>query len=144
VDQDMPPKRTGISLSEQELATMKQWIETGADFPDLQKKQTEPLAEQYILTHIEAHARGVGQDAKNFRYFSMAHIYNSPDTTEYDLQLQRAALSKAINSLHRQPEIVLPVAVDPNKTVFALDLRRVGWEDPSIWLQVLQKYPFAL
>jgi hypothetical protein len=137
------PKKPGF-LTDDEIATIRKWIETGADFPDLEKKKSELLDEQYVLKHIEAHARGAGQDGKNFRYFSLAHIYNNPDTTEYDLQLYRAALSKAINSLHRQPEIVLPVAVDPHKTIFGLDLRRVGWDDPAIWLQVLQKYPYGL
>jgi serine/threonine-protein kinase len=139
---DMPKKPD--TLSDEQIATIRQWIEAGADFPELEKKKSEPLDELYILTHIEDHARKQDVNAKHFRYFSLAHIYNDSDMTDDNLRLYRAALSKVINSMHRKAQIVLPQAVDPNAVVFALDLRSVGWEDPAIWLQVLQKYPYGI
>lgn len=145
LDRDMPPKRSGIALSEEELNILKQWIETGADFPPPERTR-ETLDERYVLTQIDAHLGGKVARAnwKDQRYFSLAHLHNNPGVTDYQMRLYRAALSKVINSLHRRPQIVLPVAVDPHQVVYNLDLRLVGWLDPTQFLQVLQEYPFGL
>ena len=36
--------------------------------------------------------------------------------------MRRGALAKALNSLSWQPDLVLPRAVDPDQTVFAVDV----------------------
>lgn len=145
IDQDMPPKRSGITLTEAEVAILRTWIESGAQFPPPARAR-EALDERYILTQIDAHlgAKVARDNWKHQRYFSLVHLYNNPNVTDYQLRIYRAALSKAINSLHRRPQLVLPVAVDPNQVVFNIDLRTVGWLDPTQFLQVLQEYPFAI
>ncbi len=142
IDKDMPPKNP---LSEEQLDILKRWIETGAEFPPPERAR-ETLDERYLLSQIDSHlgSKVARDNWKHQRYFSLAHLHNNPGVTDYEMRLYRAALSKVINSLHRRPQIVVPVAIDPNQVVYNIDLRSVGWLDAAQFLQVLQEYPFAI
>ena len=54
-----------------------------------------------------------------------------------------AALSKALNGLSWEPRIVVPEAIDAERTVFAVDLRALGW-DASTWRRLLRAYPYGV
>jgi serine/threonine-protein kinase len=83
------------------------------------------------------------------RYFSLVEMYNNPRISIESIKLARAALSKTINSLSWEPEIVIPRAIDPDgklgtfNTVFAIDLEQVGWKRDH-WRALRSKYPYAI
>jgi serine/threonine-protein kinase len=144
VYEDMPPKGSPEKLTAEEREVLKQWILQGAEFPPPETPRKR-LDETYILKSIDQHLGTLSpQSWKHQRYFSLVHVYNNPKFTDYHLRLYRAALSKVINSLSREPDIVLPQAVDPEQTVYNIDLRQVGWTDSDQWLQVLQEYPYGM
>jgi hypothetical protein len=69
---------------------------------------------------------------------------NNPAVSDDDLQVARAALSKTVNSLSREPRIVGPAAVDSARTIFVVDLRVLGWDRGLVWLKLEQAYPYGL
>ena len=76
-----------------------------------------------ILADLKA-ARAA--DRPHLAYFTVVHLYNHPDISDFDLRVTRAALSKAINSMSWQPDIVVPKEVDPEGTILRVDFANWG------------------
>ena len=149
VDTDyMPPERQPQPSAEEKEA-FKKWIEAGAHFPPEERPQREFRGEESILAAIEQDLRNLSDDQiPHARYFSLAHLWNDTTgkepTTEEDLRLTRAALSKLVNSLSSKSRIVVPRIVDGEfGTVLAIDMRDYGWDDWH-WNEVLKSYPYGL
>ncbi len=133
------------NITPEQQATLKQWIEEGAPFPLVGAEERPYISEEQIMTTIARHLFDEnGSDRKFQRYFSIAHLHNNRSITDTQLRLYRAAFSKAVNSLSRQPGIVVPTPIDDAQTIFHLDLRTVGWQDLSVWDEVVRAYPYGL
>lgn len=144
----MPPKEQPQPTAEEREA-FKNWIESGALFPAEERPEREFRGEESILAAIEQDLRSLPNDQiPHTRYFSLAHLWNDitgkDPTTEEDLRLTRAALSKLVNSLSSKSRIVVPRIVDGEfGTVLAIDMRDYGWDDWH-WNEVLKIYPYGL
>jgi serine/threonine-protein kinase len=144
----MPPERQPQPTAEEREA-FKKWIEAGAPFPAEIRQEREFRGEESVLAAIEQDLRNLPDDQiPHTRYFSLAHLWNDTTgkepTTEEDLRLTRAALSKLVNSLSSKSRIVVPRVVDGEfATVLAIDMRDYGWDDWH-WNEVLKTYPYAL
>ena len=144
----MPPERQPQPTDEQR-AVLRRWIEAGAHFPPPERPAREFLGEETVLAAIEADLGNLTeQEISHTRYFSLAHLWNdtqgSDPTTEEDLQLVRAGLSKLVNSLSTRSRIVLPRILDPEfGTILAIDMRDYGWDEWH-WNEVAKLYPYAL
>ncbi len=145
---DMPPKQQPQPTAE-ERKGFKMWIEGGAPFPAESRREREFRGEESVLAAIEQDLRNLSEDKiPHTRYFSLAHLWNDTTgkepTTEEDLRLTRAALSKLVNSLSSNSRIVVPRIVDGEfGTVLAIDMRDYGWDDWH-WNEVLKTYPYGL
>lgn len=144
----MPPERQP-QPSKADLAMFMRWIDAGAYFPPEERAEREFLGEESVLAVIEADLRNRSDEEIPFtRYFSLAHLWNdtqgSDPTSEEDLRLVRAALSKLVNSLSSKSRIVRPRIVDEDYgTVLAIDMRDYGWDEWH-WNEVLKLYPYGL
>jgi serine/threonine-protein kinase len=97
------------------------------------------------LAAIRAHLRKQEvADRPYFRYFTLTHLHNNPKVSAAELRLHRAALAKMVNSLSWQAKVVVPEAVDPEGTVLAVDLRKLGWDRTHLWKGMLAYYPYGL
>lgn len=145
---DMPPAKVlPEGMPDAEKAIIKKWIEAGA--PKLAPTiNREFLPESRILKAISNHLfnKVTSKESQRFqRYFSIAHLHNNKTASDLELRLYRAALSKAINSMSRSAEIVVPQAVDDTlNTVYVIDLRSLGWEDIELWDKVVKAYPYGI
>jgi hypothetical protein len=82
-------------------------------------------------------------EARRFvRYFSLAHLYDA-GTCGAALDAHRQALAKALNALSWAPEIVAPVAIDPDATVMRVDLRDYDWS-AATWATIVAADPYAI
>lgn len=144
----MPPERQKQPSSD-DVKTFKQWIDKGAHFPPVNRPKRDFRGEETVLAAIENDIRDLREDqVVHARYFSLAHLWNdisgSEPTTDDDLQLIRAALSKLINSLSTHARVVPPRLIDEEfGTVLAIDLRDYGWTEWH-WNEVLKLYPYGL
>lgn len=143
IDKNMPP-RSKPRLTAAELDVLKKWIAAGAPAPvgDKPRPFRSPFA---VLKTMNDHLAAADSGARPFlRYFTLTNLHNNPTVTADELRLTRAALSKAVNSLSRQPRLAIPRAVDEHETVYAIDLRDVGWDRHGLWRLVLSHYPYGL
>src|SRR5207253_10806815 len=98
-----------------------------------------------VLAAMRDRLRQADPDDRPFlRFFTLHHLHNNPRVSEADLRVQRAGLSKAINSLSWKPRIVLPKALDAAQTVFVIDLRDLDWDRNDLWTEVMKAYPYGL
>ncbi|MFK7819963.1 MAG: c-type cytochrome domain-containing protein [Planctomycetaceae bacterium] len=145
-DRVMPPSG---KIPADEQAIIRRWIESGA--VDGSKVQTDPEPSRPYVTNQEVYeavehdlARHLPDETRDLRYFSIRHLHNNPNVTAADLRTYRAALSKLINSLHWEHAIVVPVAVDQQKTILRINLADIGWDRGRLWRKLLQQYPYGI
>jgi serine/threonine-protein kinase len=135
-DTVMPPAGRP-KLNADDVESVRKWIAAGApDFPTDVAKPAEVKTDtglkdsagaEYVLKRILAHVREQRPEDRRFvRYFSLNHLLLGGATAD-ELDAHRDALAKAINHLNWEPGIVRPTAIDPANTLYAVDLRQLGW-----------------
>lgn len=120
------------------------WINAGApQFPDVVPRRYITL--NATLETIIADLKKLPDDRARSRqrYFSLVEAWNNPAVSDETLKLSRAALSKTLNSLSWERDIVLPRALDEQQTVFAVDVEQLGWSREH-WLTIRGRYPYAI
>lgn len=163
-DDPMPPKDADTSEyprpTTEQIATIKQWIESLGNTPsaasvDTTKISLPAAAPALKVVTIEEVQQSIARFLKAqptksrqyWRFFSLTNLHNLAvfgNRSSTDVAYARAALSKALNSVSWAADIVVPVAVDPQATILAVDLRSLGWEDKREWLALSRVYPYGL
>ena len=116
-------------LPPQSIEVVRRWILAGA--PDW-TPTTTPLRRfitpREVLTSIESHLNSLSSFDRSFaRYFTMTHLYNAAETPEI-LAEYRSALYKLVNSLSWGSTIINPQPIDPQATIYYIDLRHYEWD----------------
>ena len=142
LDGEMPPEEEKQRPSKEEVAVLRRWIESGApEFgPSEPNRKTIPLAKLPRIIRDDLVTRPE-RDRRFLRYFTLTHLYNR-GLADDELQSYRNALSKLVNSLSWGRDIVVPQAVDEEKTVYRIDLRDYKWEG-STWERILADFPYG-
>ena len=132
-------------LPPQSIDTVRRWILAGA--PDW-TPTTTPLRRfitpREILTSIESHLNSLSSFDRSFaRYFTMTHLYNAGETPEIRAEY-RTALYKLVNSLSWGSTIINPQPIDPQATIFYIDLRHYEWDVNDGWTKIEDAYPYHI
>ena len=133
-------------LDADEIATIRQWIEAGApDWEAIPKPERRFITTEAMLKSIHTHVSSLTAFDRSFaRYFTLTHLYNAGATDE-NLRAYRNALSKLVNSLSWGSKVVKPKPIDPEETIFYIDLRHYEWDIKSDkWYKIEQAYPYDL
>ena len=111
------------------IDTIRRWILAGApNWADTTESDSPFITPKKMLETIEKHVNSLAAFDRTYaRYFTMTHLYNAGETTEA-LHAYRRALSKLVNSLSWGREVTIPQAIDPEETIFYIDLRDYEWE----------------
>ncbi len=128
------------------ILTIGNWIQAGA--PDWEPPlQTDGpfITPKEMLETIEKHVNSLSPFDRTFtRYFTLTHLYNAGETTEA-LHAYQRALSKLVNSLSWGREVIRPQAIDPEGTIFYIDLRDYEWEiGTDRWTLMEEVYPYKM
>ncbi|MEZ6056942.1 MAG: c-type cytochrome domain-containing protein [Planctomycetaceae bacterium] len=136
------PEAKGMTDEEKEL--LRKWVSAGAVFPKL--REFDFISETQILNAMRDYLlTSKADNRQNIRFFTLTHLHNNPTVSELDLRLYRAALAKAINSLTKERDIVMPAALKgTGDSVYAIDLSDLGWHRGQLWQEILGHYPYAL
>jgi mono/diheme cytochrome c family protein len=141
-DGTVMPKKPNPPLRPEEIAKVRQWIISGAAEAPADvtlpaaaapedKLEQQAVGVGYVLRTILKDVRDqrkAGKDVSVLRYFTLTHLLTR-GVTRRELDLQRDALTVAINHLSWQPRLVTPRVVDaPTNTIFSVDLRDLGWD----------------
>jgi serine/threonine-protein kinase len=140
-DSVMPPVGQP-ALAAGDIDAVRKWIAADApafpaDAPPVAEKEKDPALKNvagvdHVLKKILEHVRSLPVEDRSYvRYFSINHLLTAGATPE-ELDLQRDALAKAVNSLSWEPTIVRPKSIDaPHDTVYCVDIRSLGWQKPA-------------
>ena len=133
-------------LSAQAIDTIRNWILAGA--PDWAATSTRPMPPSSLLlkysTTIETHLMSLAPFDRAFaRYFTMTHLYNAGESAQI-LQEYRKALNKLINSLSWGSVVINPQPIDPQWTIFYIDLRHYEWDVNDGWTTIEAEYPYHI
>ena len=132
-------------LPAQSIETVRRWILAGA--PDWTATTTTLrrfITPREVLTNIETHLNSLSSFDRSFaRYFTMTHLYNAEETPE-KLAEYRKALNKLVNSLSWGSGITNPQPIDPQVTIFYIDLRHYEWDRNDGWTKIKEAYPYHI
>ena len=133
-------------LSGDAIVTIGNWIQAGApDWRSTPEADGPFITPKEMLETIEKHINSLSPFDRAFtRYFTMTHLYNAGENTEA-LHAYQRALSKLVNSLSWGREVIKPQPIDPEKTIFYIDLRDYEWEiGTNRWTLIEQVYPYRI
>ena len=141
---EMPKRRPPLSAGEKGI--LRAWIEglSPTSAPD-----REWITDRKLLQRIRSDLRTSSPLARrNFRYLSLTHLWNQGVDAE-TLRLYRQAVVKLINSLSWDPRIYVPRTIDPQRTLFRIELDKLRgidqepWDEDS-WSVLVCEYPYAI
>ena len=132
-------------LPAQSINTIRNWILAGApDWAVTSVSNGNFISPAEILNTIETHLMSLAPFDRAFaRYFTMTHLYNAGGTTQI-LREYRKALYKLVNSLSWGVTVTNPHPIDPQGTIFYIDLRHYEWDVNNAWTQIETEYPYHI
>ena len=134
------------ALNSEGVATIRRWIEVGApDWEAIPKPKRRFITTGTMLKTIHTHVTSLTAFDRTFaRYFTLTHLYNA-GASDDNLRAYRNALSKLVNSLSWGAEIIKPIPIDREETIFYIDLRHYEWDIKSDkWYKIEQAYPYGV
>ena len=132
-------------LPAQAIDTIRNWILAGApDWAATSTTNGQFISSAEILNTIETHLMSLSSFDRAFaRYFTMTHLYNAGETVGI-LQEYRKGLYKLVNSLSWGVGVTNPQPIDPQETIFYIDLRHYEWDRNDGWGQIEAAYPYHI
>ena len=132
-------------LPAQAIDTIRNWILAGApDWAATSTTDGDFISPGEILNTIETHLMSLPSFDRAFaRYFTMTHLYNAGESAQI-LQEYRNGLSKLINSLSWGSTVFNPEPINPQGTIFYIDLRHYEWDRNDGWTQIEGAYPYHI
>jgi len=92
------------------------------------------------------------EDRPYIRYLSLANRRNA-GLCEPDLDVERAAMIKMVNSVSGSPNVALPQPIDASRLIYRIDLRDYDWDQPvnvdglnhaDMWEALAERDPFLV
>ena len=131
---DMPPK--GDRLKAEEITMLKDWI------TNMKRPANFPLTDTDVLDAISVDQLTLRDRSADYRYVSFAHFIGQGRSAE-EMEAVRQVFIFTLNSLSRRGTIVDPPTIDPDRSIFRLQLTELGW-DEALWDQVTAFYPYCM
>ena len=127
------------------ILTIGNWIQAGAPDWQMPERDTDFITPTEMLETIEKHVNSLAPFDRAFtRYFTMTHLYNAGESAEA-LHAYQRALSKLVNSLSWGRAVIKPQPIDPEETIFYIDLRDYEWEiGTNRWTLIEHLYPYSI
>jgi len=151
-DSERMPKSKGAAgdkgfrppLTEAETAVLREWVEAGK--PEEVKRKF--ISQTEVLEAILDDLNAASETQRGFyRYLTLTNLHNQADAGGGalipDLDPQRAAVGKLINSLSMNAKITVPEAIDAEGTIYRIDLRDYNWSAEQ-WEEVVSHYPYGI
>jgi formylglycine-generating enzyme required for sulfatase activity len=139
----MPPAGEMIRPSQDQVALLKAWIETGAPEVQSASAKREFLSQTEVLNFIRADLETRNSRVRPFvRYFTITNLYDA-GLSEDELKTYRHGLAQLVNSLSLEREITVPEAIDQHETILRIDLRKYKWGARE-WDMIVAAYPYGM
>ncbi len=157
------PSKQLDPLSDDEKKLIADWI-NGATVPGVAAahgpasgddavapKSARPfITDAYVGAAVLADLKSMPEpQAANMRYLSLANMFNerdasgNPSYNAEEMVYCRTGVTKLMNSLSMNPNIVPATPVDEHEIVLRFNMQDYGF-DPSLWSQVAAAYPYQI
>ena len=135
----------GPPLPNSQIEAVKSWILVGApDWAAPSITDGNFISPAEILNTIETHLMSLSSFDRAFaRYFTMTHLYNAGEPPSI-LEEYRKGLNKLVNSLSWGSTVTNPQPIDPQGTIFYIDLRHYEWDRNDGWTTIEAEYPYHI
>ena len=132
-------------LPAQSIDTVRRWILAGApEWTTTRITDGRFISPAEVLDTIETHLNTLSSFDRAFaRYFTLTHLYNAGETAEI-LREYRNALNKLVNSLSWGSTITNPKPINPQATIYYIDLRHYEWDVNDGWTKIEAEYPYHI
>ena len=142
VDDPMPPMEEKVRPNPEEITLLKNWIAAGAVAAE-SVAQRPFLTPADMLATIRADLDRANPRVRPFlRYFTLTHLHNAGLSAD-ELQSYRHGLSKLVNSLSWGKGIVVPTAVDAERSILRIDVRDYQWNE-KVWDAIVARNPYGV
>ena len=133
-------------LPPQSIEAIRRWIVAGApDWATIPTTDSRFISPGEILNSIETHLNTLSAFDRAFaRYFTLTHLYNAGRNDGELLGEYRKALYKLVNSLSWGVTVINPIPIDPQATIFYIDLRHYEWDVNDAWSKIEEEYPYHI
>ncbi len=136
----MPPDQP---LSGDQIDVIRKWIEFLPISKAGKGQERVSVNDDVLVKDVETDLDGLSlTDLPFTRYLSLANLYNRTDISDQELEIHRQALTKLINSLSWNPNIIQLKTVKDPKILYRLDTR--VFLIPTAWDQSMATYPYNL
>ena len=140
---DLMPKFLD-KLSTSNKATILAWIRESLPKSEPGKPARKLISETSILKQVLERLEVAGPlEVKKLKYVSFHTLHNNPAITEQELETARKGLFKLLNSLSWNRKIILPEALDSDRTLYEIDIDQLGW-NASSWERLMALYPYSI
>jgi hypothetical protein len=125
-----------------EIEILRNWIEKLGEVTAAACTSSQPLSYVAALDLMAADlAQQPEHSRKNVRYLTLTHLANTC-ASELELKVYRQGLIKLLNGLSQDPDVTKPETIDPQATIFRLNIEDLGWSI-EVWEEIVSSYPYA-
>jgi len=150
--QQMPPGGVQPRPSLDDTEVVRQWIAAGACVTSGPTNCADNalISRDQMVDAMRDDIQDLDSGDRRFiRYLTLTHLHNA-GMCDAEIEPYRLAISKLLNSLSHEPLIKRPLPIDPERTIYRVDLRDYGWDDASeqlgedLWEATAAANPYAL
>lgn len=133
---NMPP---GNTMAAADVSTLKSWIS------QMRKEEIKPLLESELISLIRADIEKnvLAADRPTTRYFTL-HTANNRKAASEIMTALRQGFNKMLNSISRNPAIVLPQSIDGRNLVYRVNLASLNMPNFIFDGVMADFYPYTL
>ncbi len=143
-DEEMPED---APLDDADKDLLRRWIQAGAPVPQRTASRSPGRALRSLedeISDIRRDLTSLSEVDQTFRrYLTIRPLHNNLGFGDAQLDRARSAIAKLVNSVSRSSEIIVPRAIDPQETLFGIDLRDYEWEVEA-WADLESTYPYGI
>jgi mono/diheme cytochrome c family protein len=142
IDKEMPPAAKSQPLSELDIDIVTDWVRQG--MPPFREPTTQGfVSNSQMFDAIENDLLQANERSRKFlRYFTLVHLVNA-GRPEQELEQNKKAISKLINSLSHKRQISIPQDIGEHGAIMRIDLRDYTW-DADTWDLIVRANPYAI
>jgi mono/diheme cytochrome c family protein len=134
-DGSMPPVTSGRPrVSAADIDQVAQFIDNPRFWPDLEVSGEACTDQLFSFDDLYAEVANDLQqldedDALTARYIALTNRFTAGVCADTSLDKDRQAIFKMVNNLSTDTTISVPVPIDPEETIYRIDLTDYGWDD---------------
>jgi mono/diheme cytochrome c family protein len=132
-DGSMPPVTSGRPrVTEADIDQVAQFIDNPRFWPEV----TGEVCTDQLFSFDDLYAEVANDlqqldadDAVTARYIALTNRFTAGVCADTSLDKDRQAIFKMVNNLSNDTTITVPVPIDPDETIYRIDLEDYGWDD---------------